>query len=214
MTVREDARRRAQEELSKAIYLDERPGPLDRAGMWVLRRIVDLFDAAGSSAGAGGWFGPLAMAVLVVIVVIVVSRRIGRVARGGGPEATLFLGRPRTADEHRRAADAHAASGAWDDAVRERLRAIVRAMEERGLLDPRPGRTALEAAADGGAVLPGCAAGLRDGAEIFDAVWYGGRPAGAADHAALLAVDRQVAAARPAPLTSAGAATADPVPPR
>lgn len=212
MTFREQARRRAEEELSKSDYVDARPGPLDRALRWLVEQIAELLSAV-EDAGAGGWFGLLALLAVAVVAVVVVRRRTGRVARRGGRDAPVFIGRPRTADEHRRAADAHAAAGAWDEAVRERLRAIVRGLEERALLDQQPGRTALEAAADGGAVLPGCASALRDGAELFDAVWYGGRPAGPADHDALLALDRQVAAARPAPLVSAGVA-ARPVPPR
>ena len=214
MTVREQARRRAQEELSKPAYGDERPGWLERLIVWLLERFTELRDATTGSVGIGPWWGMAVIIALVAGSVIVVRRRAGRVARGEAGESTLFLGRARTAAEHRLAADAHAAAQRWDEAVRERLRAVVRAMEERGLLDPRPGRTALEAAADGGAQLPSCAAGLRAGAELFDEVWYGGRGATAGDHAALLELDRKVAAARPAPLTAAGAAPAATVPPR
>ena len=203
MTVRDEARQRAADELSKPIYLDAGPGLLERATRWLMARITDVLEAA-EGAGVGGWFGVLALLVLLVILLVLVRRRTGRVARGGGREATLFLGRAHTADEHRRAADAHAAAGVWEQAVRERLRAVVRALEERGLLDPRPGRTALEAATEAGAVLPGCATSLRAGAELFDAVCNGARPAGPVEHASLLALDRQVAAARPAPLTSPG----------
>jgi hypothetical protein len=206
VTVREQARRRAQEELSKPEYLDERPGWLERAIVWLLEQFADLRDEATVLTGVGPWWGLVGIIALVAGFVMVVRRRTGRVARGTARESTLFLGGARTAAEHRRAADAHAAAQRWDEAVRERLRAVVRTMEERGLLDPRPGRTALEAAADGGAQLPSCAAGLRQGAELFDEVWYGGRRAGAGDHAALLSLDRQVAAAGAAPLTGAGAA--------
>ena len=206
MTVREEARRRAQEELSKPEYLEASPGLVERAIAWTLERITALLRASDGALGGGASTAGLALVLLVIAVVLVVRRRTGRLARGLPTEETLFLGRARTAAEHREAADAHASAGRWDEAVRERLRAVVRAMEERGLLDARPGRTALEAAADGGEVLPGCAEALRGGAELFDAIWYGGRRAGAADHAALVGLDRQVAAARPAPLTSAGAA--------
>ena len=174
--------------------------------MWLLEQSAELGDAATVLTGVGPWWGLVGILAFVAGFVMVVRRRTGRVARGAPRESTLFLGGARTAAEHRRAADEHAAAQRWDEAVRERLRAVVRAMEERGLLDPRPGRTALEAAADGGAQLPSCAASLRLGAELFDEVWYGGRRAGAGDHAALLSLDRQVAAAGAPPLTGTGAA--------
>ncbi|MGH8970009.1 MAG: DUF4129 domain-containing protein, partial [Actinomycetes bacterium] len=76
-------------------------------------------------------------------------------------------------------------------------RAVVRGLEERSLLEPRPGRTADEAAAEGGAVLPDCARDLRQGAAIFDDVWYGGRAATAASHETLRRLDDRVRASRP-----------------
>jgi hypothetical protein len=81
--------------------------------------------------------------------------------------------------------------------VRERLRAIVRSLEERAVLEPRPGRTADEAASEAGAALPDCAAGLRSAALLFDDVWYGGRPAGPEGDAALRELDDRVRSARP-----------------
>jgi Domain of unknown function (DUF4129) len=66
------------------------------------------------------------------------------------------------------------------------------------LLDPGPGRTADEAAAAAGAAVPSCAASLRQAAQVFDEIWYGGRAA-TRDHDDLLrALDAQVAAARAA----------------
>ena len=59
---------------------------------------------------------------------------------------------------HRAAAEALAAQGHLAEAVRERLRAVVRALEERGVLDPRPGRTSGEVARDAGAAAPALAA--------------------------------------------------------
>ena len=122
--------------------------------------------------------------------------KVGPLGRREAREQALFSGRARTAAEHRAAADAHAAAGEWADAVRERLRAVVRSLEERAVLDQRPGRTADEAAAEAGAALPAVAAELRRAARLFDDVWYGGRAAGPESDAALRAVDEQVRAAR------------------
>ena len=95
--------------------------------------------------------------------------------------AALFDDRPRSAAEHRAAAEAHAAQGHWNQAVQERMRAVVRSLEERALLDPRPGRTADEAAAEAGRTLPAHTDRLRAAARDFDDVTYGGRTADPAD---------------------------------
>ena len=81
--------------------------------------------------------------------------------------------------------------------MRERLRAVVRDLEARGLLDPRPGRTAGEVARDAGAAVPALAEDLRRASIVFDEVWYGGRTADAGSYALLVDVDTRAAAARP-----------------
>jgi hypothetical protein len=137
-------------------------------------------------------------------MVLAVRRKV-RTARRPG-ERSLFVGQVRAAADHRAAADAAAARGAWADAVRERLRAIVRGLEERGLLDARPGRTADEAAMEAGLALPSCAEDLRRAARLFDDVWYGGRTATDEHDRQLREVDAAVRAARPVPLSAAGSA--------
>jgi hypothetical protein len=122
---------------------------------------------------------------------------VGPMGRREATVPALFTGHVRTAAEHRAAADAHSAAGRWADAVRERLRAVIRSLEERGVLDERPGRTADEAATDAGAVLPSSAAELRRAARHFDEVWYGGRTAGPESDALLRGLDERVRAARP-----------------
>ena len=137
--------------------------------------------------------GVLAVVVLVALWVAGPVRRARRVAR----ERTV-LGRDdrRTAAQLRSAADAAAGAGEWSLAVAERFRAVVRDLEERAVLDERPGRTALEVSADGGRMLPSAARALADGAELFDDVVYGQRAAAADDDAAMRGVDQQVRAAR------------------
>ena len=72
------------------------------------------------------------------------------------------------------------------------------------MLEPRPGRTADEAAAAAGAVVPECAADLRIAARVFDDIWYGARPADATHDALLRRLDDRVRASRPAIRAHAG----------
>jgi hypothetical protein len=72
------------------------------------------------------------------------------------------------------------------------MRAVVRELEVRGVLEPRLGRTADEVAAEAGAQVPGIGAPLRAAATIFDEVWYGGRPGTAEGYGAVRQVDEQL----------------------
>lgn len=113
----------------------------------------------------------------------------GHPRRAARSAAALFDEGPRSAADHRMAAEAHAAAGRWNEAVQERMRAVVRSLEERTLLDPRPGRTADEAAAEAARSLPAHADGLRAAARTFDDVTYGGRTAGPDTYARLRTLD-------------------------
>jgi Domain of unknown function (DUF4129) len=193
---RDEAAQLAREELAKQIYRDAGPGLVERLVRWLLEQASRLLDdAAGVSPG--GYSGLVVVLLLVAAAVVAVRLKVGPLGRRAAREEALFVGRARTAAQHRAAAEAHAAAGAWAEAVRERLRAVVRSLEERAVLDERPGRTADEAATEGGRALPSCAAGLRAAAVLFDEVWYGGRPAGPESYAALRDLDVQVQAARP-----------------
>jgi hypothetical protein len=194
---RDAARDAAERELRRREYVDAQPSLVTRVLGRVLREVGELLDLAAGAA-PGGLLGLLALLVLVGLLVAIVLTRIGPLARSRRP-AALFAGAAvLTADEHRAQAQAAAEQGRWAEAVRERLRAVVRELEARGALDPRPGRTAGEVARDGGAAVPDVAADLRRAAVLFDEVWYGGRPADASSYAVLVAVDDRVRERRPA----------------
>jgi hypothetical protein len=193
---RDEAAQLAREELAKQIYRDAGPGLVERLVRWLLEQAGRLLDGA-AGVSPGGYAGLVVVLLLVAAAVVAVRLKVGPLGRRAAREEALFVGRTRTAAQHRAAADAHAAAGEWAEAVRERLRAVVRSLEERAVLDERPGRTADEAAADAGRALPSCAAGLRSAAVLFDEVWYGGRPARPESYAALRDLDAQVQAARP-----------------
>lgn len=200
---RDGARDAARDELSKGIYQAERPSLVMQAIDKLLTLIQEGLNK-GSQAAPGGVWGLVILALLVVIVVVVVRLKTGPLARRvrvGDPFGGFA--RPVTPDEHRRRADEHAAAGRFAEAVRERLRAIIRDLEERAVIEPRLGRTADEVAAEAGAVLADVAADLHRAARLFDDVWYGKRPATASMDADLRAIDRRVRAARTSPARSA-----------
>ena len=191
----EAARDAAHHELSRQIYQQARPGLVERALQWLYEQIVGLVNDVGS-ASPGGYAGVAVIVLLVVAAIVAVRLKVGPFGKARRTEEALFLGGPRSAAEHRRAADAHAAAGEWAEAVRERLRAVIRSLEERALLDPRPGRTADEAAVEAGTALPECAGPLRAGARVFDEIWYGGRDASASSDQVLRDLDERVGTSR------------------
>jgi len=193
---RDEAAQLAREELAKQVYRDAGPGLVERLVRWLLEQAGRLLDGA-AGVSPGGYSGLVVVLLLVAAAVVAVRLKVGPLGRRAAREEALFVGRTRTAAQHRAAADAHAAAGAWAEAVRERLRAVVRSLEQRAVLDERAGRTADEAAAEAGRALPSCAAGLRAAAVLFDEIWYGGRPAGPESYAALRDLDAQVQATRP-----------------
>lgn len=192
---RDGARRAAHEELLNRKYRDAEPPLLVRLVNWLVRSFLRLLDRAAGGV-PGGRLGLLLLALLLaalIAVVVVRLRPLGRQATSGRLFAT---GRALSAQEHRALAEEAAAAARWEDAVRERLRAIVRELEARGVLEPRPGRTAGEVARDGSAAVPALADPLRRATTTFDEIWYGGRRADASSYAVLVAADRAVSSAR------------------
>ena len=95
---------------------------------------------------------------------------------------------------HRHLAEQAANSVDWQEAIRERFRAVIAVLDERGLLPERRDRTADEAARDAGLLLPEHAEALFASARAFDEVEYGeyaGTPEG---YAVICAVDQAVSA--------------------
>jgi Domain of unknown function (DUF4129) len=163
----------AQRELGKAIYPS--PSLRDRVTEWLSDLLYRL--AAEGSQVPGGWLtlSVLLMLLLVgVIVAVRIARRTMRSNRGRG--RALFGEHALSAAAHRAAAERSAAAGDWAAAIRHRLRAVARSLEESGVLDPVPGRTATELARDAGRALPPLSDELRQAALAFNDVTYGERP--------------------------------------
>ncbi|ANH91825.1 hypothetical protein A8713_12165 [Streptomyces sp. SAT1] len=198
---RDPAREAARRELSKRVYHENDPGlfqrALDHFWDWVGR----LFDSA-STATPGGTAGLVVIVLAVLAVLGALWWRLGTPHRAPASAPALFDDRPRSAAEHRAAAEAHAAQGHWNPAVQERMRALVRSLEERALLDTRPGRTADEAAAEAGRALPAHADRLHTAARDFDDVTYGGRRATEQTYRHIAVLDRDLEHTRPQPAAS------------
>lgn len=203
---REEAREEAERELSKEIYAQHEPGLAERALDALFDFFDSLLDGLSGSVPGGGW-SLLLIGLLVTGLLVALRLRLGALRTAASARTgTALLGGPRSAADHRAAADRHAAAGRWADAVTDRMRALVRSLEERDLLSASPGRTADEAADEAGSALPAHAERLRDAARTFDAVAYGGAPAGAEDHARLHALDEELRRTRPTPAATGGAA--------
>ncbi len=103
------------------------------------------------------------------------------------------------AAEHLDAAEQAAGRGDFDAAVRERFRAVVRGLEQGGVLEVRRARTARETADAAVTTVGDRAAELPSVAEGFDEVVYGGRAATAAEYDRLARADRFSQAPPPPP---------------
>ncbi|MEU3372964.1 DUF4129 domain-containing protein [Streptomyces sp. NPDC006660] len=194
---RDAAREAARRELSDPAYHQHDPSLLQRAVNKLWDWIGSLFDAA-SGGTPGGWLGLVVIVLVVLALIGALWWRLGTPQRAFTTSGAVFDDRPRSAAEHRTTAEAHAAAHRWTEAVQERMRAIVRSLEERALLDPRPGRTADEAAAEAGLPLPAHADRLRAAARSFDDVTYGGRTADEAAYLRLRDLDRDLERTKPA----------------
>jgi hypothetical protein len=200
---RDEAREAARRELADPAYSQDDPGLLERALIWAEREVSELL-ARAAEATPGGWRGLVVLVLIVIIMAVVVRYHVGPMARRAARSRDALFGAAEiSADDHRRLAEQATRRRDWAEAVRERLRAIVRALEERDLLEPRLGRTAHEAALEAGRVLPDLSSDLLRAAATFDGVWYGGRPATAAMDEFIRDLDARVARSRPAPATRA-----------
>ncbi len=170
---RDAAHDAAQRELAKPIY--PKASLTERISEWLddlLYRIVQ----EGSSL-PGGWFTISVLLIILAVAIVVavrIARRTMRTNRGG--EHALFDAHELSAAKHRATAEQYAAAGDWAAAIRHRLRAVARQLEEDGVLNPVPGRTATELAKDAGQALPDLAGELHQAAIAFNDVTYGERP--------------------------------------
>jgi hypothetical protein len=189
---RTGAQAAARAEVAKAAYHRHDPSAVQRFIEWAIKKLWHLLQATTDHA-PGHATGAVLILAIGALVAVLIIRRVGTLRRTPQTDESIFGVEEISADDHRQRADRFAADGLWAEAVRERLRAIARELEQRGVLDPRPGRTAAELCGEAGLRLPVLARDLRDATSTFDEVWYGGRTATAGDEAQLRALDKRVA---------------------
>lgn len=194
---RDDARDAARRELSKRVYHADDPTLIQRIIRLVIGWVGDLVSAASRHL-PGGWPAIIAVIVLITLVVVAVRVGVGPVRRERA-RRPLMPSAPRTAADHRAAAEDHAAHGDYASAIADRLRAIAADLDDRAIVALAPGQTADELAAQAGRALPPYASRLQQAARLFDAVWYGGHPATEDGYQILKTLDDDLASARPRP---------------
>lgn len=195
----DEARRWAEEELSKPVYDAAEPTLLDR----IARAVVDFFASLFTTELSGEWGSALAViAAIVVVVVIVVAFAIWgvpRVSRRARAQTVTIFGEEehRSAAELRAAAASHARRSEWDEAVVLHFRALARGCTERGVVDTPPGATVHAFARAAARAFPSLADELETAATAFDDVRYLRRPGSAELYRQVADADAAVVAARP-----------------
>jgi uncharacterized protein DUF4129 len=169
---RDPAHQAAQRELDKPIY--PKGSLSQRLDEWIHELLFRLIEKG--STVPGGWFTISVLVTLLIVAVVIAVRVARRTIRTHGGDYPLFDTGQLSADQHRAAAERFAAEGNWSAAIRHRLRAVARGLEESGMLEPAPGRTANELARDAGARVPHLSSELSQAATAFNDVTYGEIP--------------------------------------
>ncbi|OBK35785.1 hypothetical protein A5658_01205 [Mycobacterium sp. 1245111.1] len=170
---RDTAHDAAQRELNKPIY--PKSSISQRINEWIHELLFRIIEKGSSMPG--GWLTITVLVILAVAAVAIavrIARHTIRTRRDG--DYQLFDTGQLTAAQHRAIAKRFAAEENWTAAIRHRLRAVARGLEESGILDPAPGRTANELATAAAERLPALAAELSQSATAFNDVTYGERP--------------------------------------
>lgn len=193
----DEARRRVLEELSKSEY-DDSPGFVT----WLLGLLEDwlmgvLDGIDGSSAAQAGIF--VLVAVLLAGVAFLVLRRTGMIRRGAEltVETALDAQEALSAAQLRDAAREAIDTGRTDDATVLAMRALVRDLDERTLLDVTDGMTAHEAAGAAATPFPDLRSRLHLGAEAFDSAAYSFRSVSAKQAEDLVRLTEYIAESSP-----------------
>jgi Domain of unknown function (DUF4129) len=189
----DEGRRLLRDELVHGEY--HRRDLLRRLLGWLWRRLEGGVGAASGTDWLKTLVTMLVGALLLVGLVLLLSRvRRDRRRREHAP--AVLTGARTSADELRRRAESALADGRHTDAVVDAFRALAVRQVEQGRLADQPGTTAHEVAATLATAYPHHGERVGRGADLFDATFYGDRPASRADAATLLELDDDLAGVR------------------
>lgn len=192
---RDESRRLLEEELSDPEYQRQFSGPVREA---IDRFLQWLQEGALSFGVVDIPAGPLVVLLLLaaaVTVVLLVARP--RLQRSGGPDQRVDIEAGITASALRARADRSAEAGNYDDAGRDRFRALVRGAEERALLPRSTGRTATEVAEHLAGQFSEHGHQLRAAAELFNLSRYGRQRLSAPQYGQLRSLDATLLETQP-----------------
>ncbi|WP_182379743.1 DUF4129 domain-containing protein [Nocardioides sp. WS12] len=186
----DEARGQLRRELARPEYYDA--NLLERISNW-LDRLID------GSVGAASTSPPLTVAVAILVTlllatgVILIVSRAQRTARAESVPTGALTDEVITADELRARAEAALRGGDPVAALIDAFRATAVRQIERGRIDDVPQATAHELAGALAATFPEHGPAVRRGADLFDQVLYGDRPATVEQARDLLALDDALA---------------------
>jgi hypothetical protein len=198
---RDAAHQAAESELNQPIYT--KASATQQFLDWMNELLYRLLQKSASIPG--GWLTTAVLLTLLAVAIVVaihIARRTMRSRRRGDYE--LFEATQLTAAQHRETAERYAAEGNWTVAIRHRLRAVARQLEETGVLNPAPGRTANELARDAAEALPHLTDELSQAATAFNDVTYGEVPGTQAAYQMIVDLDNHLRMRAPAATSGAG----------
>ncbi len=199
---RDAAHQAAESELNQPIYT--KASATQQFLDWLNELLYRLLQKSASIPG--GWLTTAVLLTLLAVAIVVaihIARRTMRTRRGGD-DYQLFEAALLTAAQHRETAECFAVEGNWTAAIRHRLRAIARQLEETGVLNPAPGRTANELARDAAEALPHLTDELSEAATAFNDVTYGEVPGTQAAYQMIVDLDNHLRMRAPAAPSTAG----------
>jgi hypothetical protein len=191
----DQARETADEILLRPEFRAEEPSLLDRAIDWVLERLGDVLTTI-LPGGGGTVIGWLVLMVALALIAYLVWRfaphRLSRLRQARlEPDHELIEGRTR--DQWLAEAEAAERDGDWARGVQARWHALVAGLADRSQLADDPAATSGEhrrSFATGTAADPGRVDRFGGATELYEDIWFGGRPAGPDDRDALARDDQ------------------------
>lgn len=192
----DEARKLAEAELAKGMYSTD-PSLLDRFLRWLGDTLFEITLGLDPASGGAGSIAVIAIIVALVAIVVFFAVRRSRLSSTRASRAAQvdLFGDDRTSSQLFAAADKAQASGDLTLAVVELYRAIIRRLNERGLITVIPGMTALEAARAGANRL-GATELFSRCATTFNEIYYWHGQATPDDVAALRALHRHIESAQ------------------